>query len=114
MIHEDMRVNFKKYPQLWEASRADRNIDHRRVPNITKWLTRNDKSLKITNTRSNYKAGDIIAWKSGKSQHIGILSDKKNSKGNLMIIHNIGKGAVYQDCLFSYDKIIGHFRFFKR
>ena len=33
-VHEDMRAHFKRYPTIWGASRPDRNIDHRRVPNL--------------------------------------------------------------------------------
>lgn len=35
-VHEDMKANFNKYPSrtLWELKAPDRNIDHRRVPNL--------------------------------------------------------------------------------
>src|SRR5688500_11469539 len=33
-VHEDMKAAFGSYPQLWGLSRADPNIDHRRVPNL--------------------------------------------------------------------------------
>ena len=33
-VHEDMKANFDKYPKQWGLSRPDRNIDHRRVPNL--------------------------------------------------------------------------------
>jgi len=39
-IHEDMRANFKRYPQKWGLKGPDRNIDHRRVPNIQAYLQR--------------------------------------------------------------------------
>ena len=32
VIHEDMRKNFAAYPQQWGLKRANRSIDHRRVP----------------------------------------------------------------------------------
>jgi len=34
LIHEDMARNFPAYPQLWGLNKPDRNIDHRRVPNL--------------------------------------------------------------------------------
>ena len=33
-IHEDMRKHFKVYPNKWGLKAPDKNIDHRRVPNI--------------------------------------------------------------------------------
>ena len=34
LVHEDMKANFAKYPQLWGLKKPDANIDHRRVPNL--------------------------------------------------------------------------------
>ncbi len=113
-IHEDMKANFEKYPKNWGLSSTDRNIDHRRVPNLMEFFKRKGKSLKITKEPHEYKPGDIICWELGNGlTHIGILVDKKskNSKRNL-VVHNIGLGQVLEDCLFDY-KIIGHFRYNK-
>ena len=33
-VHEDMRANMSAYPKIWGLKRPDRNIDHRRVPNL--------------------------------------------------------------------------------
>lgn len=33
-VHEDMTSNFSKYPKYWGLSGLDKNIDHRRVPNL--------------------------------------------------------------------------------
>jgi hypothetical protein len=33
-VHQDMRSNFNQYPQIWGLQYPDRNIDHRRVPNL--------------------------------------------------------------------------------
>ena len=33
-VHEDMAANFAAYPNRWGLTRTDRNIDHRRVPNV--------------------------------------------------------------------------------
>jgi uncharacterized protein YijF (DUF1287 family) len=33
-VHEDMKKNFSKYPKKWGLSKTDKNIDHRRVPNL--------------------------------------------------------------------------------
>ncbi|RYG20168.1 DUF1287 domain-containing protein, partial [bacterium] len=34
LVHEDMKANFSAYPKNWGLSRPDKNIDHRRVPNL--------------------------------------------------------------------------------
>ena len=39
-VHEDMRAHFAEYPQKWGLRGPDRNIDHRRVPNLQTWFAR--------------------------------------------------------------------------
>ena len=39
-VHEDMRANFSRYPNLWGLKGTDRSIDHRRVPNLRTFFTR--------------------------------------------------------------------------
>ena len=38
LVHEDMQLNFRIYPQLWGLSQPDANIDHRRVPNLQRFF----------------------------------------------------------------------------
>jgi uncharacterized protein YijF (DUF1287 family) len=110
-VHEDMRNNFAAYPQIWGLSRPDKNIDHRRVPNLETFLKRQGASLPITNKAEDYQPGDIVSWRlGGRLPHIGIVSDKKSRWGTPLIIHNIGMGPVEDDLLFNTD-INGHFRF---
>lgn len=33
-----MKYNFSKYPKNWGLSQPDKNIDHRRVPNLMTFL----------------------------------------------------------------------------
>ena len=40
LIHEDMSKNFAAYPKKWGLTQPDRNIDHRRVPNIATYFQR--------------------------------------------------------------------------
>ena len=107
LIHEDMKQNFKKYPQKWGLKGADKNIDHRRVPNIMTYFERKGYSV----NDQNYKAGDIVTWDLGKGLvHIGIVSDKNTFIAKTpLIIHNIGLGTQENDILKDY-KIIGHYR----
>ena len=110
-IHKDMKANFSAYPKKWGLKRPDKNIDHRRVPNIATYFKRQGYTVKgSTYKTSDFKAGDIVTWDLGKGLvHIGIVSDKKSATGVPLIIHNIGRGTQEENILFSY-KITGHFR----
>lgn len=113
-VHEDMKTNFAVYPKKWGLKAADSNIDHRRVPNLQTYFTRNGKSLQITDKAENYKPGDVVAWDlDGKGMtHIGVVSNIWNeSTKRYTIIHNIGSGTKAEDCLFDW-KVIGHYRYF--
>ncbi len=114
-VHEDIKANFDKYPKNWGLSRPDRNIDHRRVPNLMTFFSRFGTAKKISQTPDDYQPGDIICWDlNGRGlTHIGIVSRKKSDDGNRnLIVHNIGGGQILEDCLFNW-KIIGHYTYGK-
>ena len=113
-VHEDMKQNFSVYPKIWSMKSTDKNIDHRRVPNLMKFFERHDAKVSATNDAKDYKPGDVICWNlKGGINHIGIVVDKKSNDGKRnLIVHNIGGGQVLADCLFEY-KIIGHYRYKK-
>ena len=114
LVHEDMRANFSLYPKRWALSRPDRNIDHRRVPNLATYFKRHGYSLKISNQAGDYLPGDLVTWDldPGRRElpHIGIVVPNPERKGRPWIIHNIGSGPEKSDSLFHW-KITGHFRF---
>lgn len=109
-VHIDMKLSFDTYPDIWGLNYPDKNIDHRRVPNLMVFFEKFGESLNISNIASDYKPGDIVCWNLGGGiTHIGIVSDIESSDGlRFNIIHNIGEGQVVEDCLFKY-KIIGHY-----
>ncbi len=111
-VHEDMAKNFKVYPKKWGMKTTDKNIDHRRVPNLMTFFSRYGHSLPITTLAADYKPGDIVSWDLGKGvTHIGIVIDQKSADGlRNLIVHNIGLGQEISDCLFKYT-IIGHHRY---
>ncbi|MEW8507937.1 MAG: DUF1287 domain-containing protein [Candidatus Thiodiazotropha sp.] len=117
LVHEDMAANFDSYPsrRIWGLTRADSNIDHRRVPNLQRFFTRHGRSLPITRTGSAYKSGDIVTWiLPGNLPHIGIVTDRFNPEtGVPLIVHNIGAGPKLEDMLFHYP-ITGHYRYLPR
>ncbi|WP_373685409.1 DUF1287 domain-containing protein [Acinetobacter sp. YH12087] len=106
-IHEDMKANFKQYPQKWGLKSTDKNIDHRRVPNIQTWMQRQGYVVKD----KQYLAGDIVTWDLGRGLvHIGVVSDRKMKGSRVpLIIHNIGEGTQEEDLLHAYQ-ITGHYR----
>ncbi|EOU2464865.1 DUF1287 domain-containing protein [Vibrio navarrensis] len=114
LVHEDMRDNFSLYPssRIWGLSKPDRNIDHRRVPNLQVFFKRHGQSLPISDEGLAYKAGDIVTWMlPGNLPHIGIVTNDLSQDGKRpLIVHNIGSGPVIEDMLFDF-KITGHFRY---
>jgi len=113
-VHEDMRANFGKYPNNWGLSQPDKNIDHRRVPNLMTFFSRHGTVKDIHQDPKAYLPGDIVCWNLGGGiTHIGIVSGKWSTDGQRhLMVHNIGAGQVLEDCLFSY-RIIGHYRYGK-
>ena len=112
LVHEDMAGNFSKYPRDWNAKQPDKNIDHRRVPNLMTFFARKGRVLAITPNAADYNSGDIVTWDlGGGTTHIGIVIDQKSADGSgCLIVHNIGNGQEISDCLFKF-KIIGHYRY---
>jgi uncharacterized protein YijF (DUF1287 family) len=112
-IHEDMEQAFSSYPTRWGLRRPDSNIDHRRVSNLTTYLTRQGKSVPITDNRDDYLPGDIVSWDLGGGiDHIGIVTDMwSDTEKRCLIVHNIGAGARVEDVLFAW-RITGHYRYF--
>jgi uncharacterized protein YijF (DUF1287 family) len=109
-----MKSNFSKYPKNWGLSQPDKNIDHRRVPNLMTFFTRHGTTKPITTNPMDFIPGDIVCWNLGGAvTHIGIVVKKKSEDGQRhLIVHNIGSGQVIEDCLFNF-KIIGHYRYEK-
>ncbi len=107
-VNKDLRANFSKYPQLWGLRGADKNIDHRRVPNLMRFFERKGKKLAAD---AKLQAGDIVAWRlPGGLYHIGIVAAEKVPRTErLYMIHNIGRGAQREDVLLSFE-ILGRYR----
>lgn len=114
-VHEDMAKNFSSYPNHWGLTKTDKNIDHRRVPNLMTYFSRHGVVKKKSQNPDDYDAGDIVAWNlGGGTTHIGILIDQKSADGmRPLVVHNIGNGQEISDCLFDF-KIIGHYTYSKK
>jgi uncharacterized protein YijF (DUF1287 family) len=109
-VHEDMGKNFSKYPQIWGLNQPDKNIDHRRVPNLQTFFERKDWSLPLPNRLSEFKPGDIVTCIVPPNlSHIMIVSDKLGKDNTPLVIHNIGSGTQEEDRLFEFE-LTGHYR----
>jgi uncharacterized protein YijF (DUF1287 family) len=111
-VHEDMKANFDEYPNIWGLTKPDKNIDHRRVPNLITLFDRMGTVKPITENPEDYLPGDIVCWNlSGGIMHIGIVVHIRSADVlRNLIVHNIGDGQVIEDCLFDFE-IIGHYRY---
>jgi uncharacterized protein len=109
LVNADMKKNFGLYPKIWGLKGADKNIDHRRVPNLQTYLSSQGASLKVTQTPSDWQPGDIFtSMIGGRLPHIGIVSDR-SSGGIPLVLHNIGGGAREEAMLFAHP-LTGHYR----
>jgi uncharacterized protein len=107
LVHEDMKASFSAYPKLWGLKRPDKNIDHRRVPNLETFFKRHDGRVK--EGEGTYLPGDLITWDLDGNGlwHIGIVV------GPDTFVHNIGAGPVLETGLRQW-KVVGHYRYHPR
>ena len=107
-VHEDMRKDFAAYPRRWGLRGPDRNIDHRRVPNLMRYFERRGKQLPLAGA---YLPGDVVAWRLPNGlYHIGVVAEQRSAaQRRPLMIHNIGAGTRREDVLYAFD-IIGHYR----
>ena len=109
LVNADMRAAFGAYPRNWGLSAPDRNIDHRRVPNLATWFRRRHAALPVPSDGAGWQPGDIFTSRvGGNAPHIGIVSDRAGARGPL-IIHNVGAGTREEDALLLWP-ITGRFR----
>ncbi len=106
LVNADMRSAFSAYPKRWGLKAPDRNIDHRRVPNLAVFLSRKRARLPIPANEQGWRPGDIFTSLIGRRlPHTGIVSDR----GPGWVIHNIGRGAREERAL-SDHQLTGRFR----
>ncbi len=111
-VHEDMQANFSAYPKIWGLKRTDRNIDHRRVPNLRTFFKRQGWQLAIHSQLhpSHFLPGDLITCTvPGNRPHIMLVSDRVDATGFPQVIHNIGSGTKEESLLRTFP-LTGHYR----
>jgi len=104
LVHDDMKADFASYPKTWGLTRADRNIDHRRVPNLERYFQRQGIERDAPGTREDWQGGDLITMRlGGRLPHIAIFSGHDAVTGRAMFIHNIGGGTREDELYADYD-----------
>ena len=112
-IHEDMKANYRLYPQLWGSNSIDPNIDHRRVPNLQRFFSRKGETIKNSRDASTFETGDVILWAlSNAETHIGIVVPGPDGEGGApwVVHHPAGGGVKWENAIFDYQ-ILEHFRY---
>lgn len=111
LVHEDMKSAFAGYPAIWGLKRPDRNIDHRRVPNLEHFLKRRGADQPVTKDGADYRPGDLVTQRlPGNLPHIAIVTNRPaKGRNHALVVHNIGAGTQIEDRLFEF-RISGHFR----
>lgn len=111
LLHEDMKTHFALYPKIWKLTKPDPNIDHRRVPNLRVWFTRQGWSLPVKQDPTAFLPGDIVTCTVPPNlPHVMIVSGQRSEDGSRpLVIHNIGAGTREEDRLFDFP-LTGHFR----
>ena len=102
-VHEDMRGHFSVYPKIWGLTRPDKNIDHRRVPNLEAWLRRHGEELDVPTHARDWQPGDLYTMRIANLPHIAIISDRTTWFGRPYVLHNIGRGTAEDDIIGRYD-----------
>jgi uncharacterized protein len=111
LVHEDMVKAWGAYPRTWGLTSPDRNIDHRRVPNLAVFFRRHGQALPVSDDPKTYQPGDLVTWRLPSGvPHIGIVSDQRTPSGVPLMVHNIGRGTQVEDMLFGFA-ITGHYRY---
>jgi len=103
LVHEDMKAHFSAYPKLWGLRVTDRNIDHRRVPNLQRFFERQGAELSEAEV---YLPGDLVAWDlTGNGLwHIGLVVAPDR------FVHNIGAGPEESEGIGQW-RVVGHYRY---
>lgn len=107
MVDRDIAENGSSYPGV--KGKPDPNIDFRRTVNLKTYFERHAVSLTTDPSQaSEWQPGDIVTF---GTNHIGMLSNRRNRDGVPYLIHNAGQPEREEDALTRCGEISGHFRF---
>ena len=115
LMDEDIRNNINLYPRT--EGKPDPNIDFRRVVNQDIFFQRFCEVLSTelisedVENLVNWQPGDIVVFLDS-TEHVGVISDKRDKEGIPYIIHNSPPHAREEKLarLITNMKITGHYR----
>jgi uncharacterized protein len=121
LLFDDMTNHTNDYPlRIWNQSRPQKTIDFRRVPNIEAYLDKYAQKLTTEivpcdfENLMQWQPGDILIFKikgaGTLSDHIAIVSDKRDENGIPYLLHNYGSGEVERPSANWYRLVVGHYR----
>ena len=105
LVAEDIEAHGEDY----DIDEPDSAIDFRRVKNLRIYFKNTAEELTTDiHEIDEWQAGDIVIWKN----HIGLISDKRNSKGIPFVLHNANmvQASYEEDILEIWGDIVGHYR----
>ena len=109
LIYKDMKWHRWVYPLKSIIQALDSSIVHRRVLNMECYFRRHGWTV-ASNAIGDFLPGDIVTCRvSGTLPHVMIVSDRSDTNGVPLVIHNIGHGTK-EDAYLLSNKIEGHFR----
>lgn len=95
---------------------TDRNIDHRRCPNLVDFFRAYGLTLTTKvgrETLTSWKPGDVVFWKLDNGRdHVGIVTDRRDAFEVPHVIHNLS--TPLEEPLLTRWKIVGHYRYPKK
>lgn len=112
LVHDDMKTSFRSYPQLWGMRQPDPNIDHRRIPNLQRFLKRHAQELSTDTNPDLYQNGDIVIWRKPDGSLLsGVVVPGPGPRSlEKWVISNRGNGSQWLDSLLDYE-VIGHYKY---
>lgn len=105
LVHEDIL----SHPEDYDIDIPDSNIDFRRVRNLKVYFSHTAISLTTDPLKTEeWQGGDIVIF----NDHIGIVSDLRNSRGVTFVLHHSGRMQLRyeEDILEKRNDITGHYR----
>lgn len=109
LIYTDMKWHRWAYPLKSVFQSVDSSIVHRRVLNMECYSRRRGWTV-LSNAVADFLPGDIVTCRvSGTLPHVMIVSDRCDTNGVPLVIHNIGRGTKEDSYLFA-NAVEGHFR----
>lgn len=108
-LKELVSQDIREHPESYDIEEPDSNIDFRRVRNLRVYFANTAISLTTDPAdHEEWQGGDIVVF----SNHVGIVSNKRNSRGVTYVIHHASPLQVNyeEDILERWGGIVGHYR----